>query len=165
VTVQHSTPFTPGKFTELFFYGNYFYGFCAIAQAIEATLQLGFPLNDVTYYLLTFVATVFYYNYPYVRKYNAESTDSRTNWYRRNYSFVRWNQLGFGSILAVSLVFFLYLYHPLVVGIYFSYHRFDVLRPQFFFNQIQPQKSRLVKTFYHWLHLGRNDRCVSYLIL
>ena len=110
MSVQQSTTFAPGKLTELFFYGNYFYGFCVVTQAIEATLQLGFPLNNFIYYILTFAATVFYYNYPYVRKYSAESTDSRTSWYRRNYPFVRWNQLAFGIILAVSLLFFLHFH-------------------------------------------------------
>ncbi len=111
MNVQQPSLFTPGKLTALFFYGNYFYGICTVAQAIEATLQLGFPLNNFSYYLITFVATVFYYNYPYVRKYTAESTDPRSTWYRQHYSFVRWNQLGFGIILAVALILFLYQYY------------------------------------------------------
>lgn len=98
------------KPVELFFYGNYFYGICAVAQAIETTLQLGFPLNHFNYYFITFIATVFYYNYPYVRKYAAADTDSRTVWYREHQSFIRWNQFFFTLFLLFALFVFLYHY-------------------------------------------------------
>jgi hypothetical protein len=113
VAVSHSTP-TSGKLSAYIFYGNYFYGICAVAQAIEATLQQGVPLNGWMYYCITFVATVFYYNYPYVRKYTTESTDPRTSWYTKHYSFVQWNQRVFLFILSLSLIGFLYRYHELI---------------------------------------------------
>ncbi len=98
------------KLSEVLFYGNYFYGICAVSQAIETTLQLGFPLNAPLYYLLTFAATVFYYNYPYVRKYSEDSTDQRTAWYKKNYAYVRWSQLLLLLLLSISLLLFLYLH-------------------------------------------------------
>lgn len=103
------------KFSEALFYGNYFYGLCAVSQAIETTLQLGFPLNGSIYYLLTFAATVFYYNYPYVRKYSADSTDPRTAWYKKNYSSVRWSQLLLIFILSSSLLLFIYLHQTAII--------------------------------------------------
>jgi len=103
------------KIAEFIFYGNYFYGICVVAQAVEATLQQGYPLNGWLYYFLAFIATVFYYNYPYVRKYPAESTDPRTLWYKKYYRLVQWNQRCFAFILAVSLILFLYHYHASIL--------------------------------------------------
>ncbi|MBC7488410.1 MAG: hypothetical protein H7282_16855 [Cytophagaceae bacterium] len=105
-----SSTSTAEKIAEFIFYGNYFYGICVVAQAIEATLQQGYPLNGWTYYCLAFITTVFYYNYPYVRKYPAESTDPRTLWYKKRYRFIQCNQRFFAFILGVSLIFFLYHY-------------------------------------------------------
>lgn len=115
MTVPSNSPslsFT--KLSEVFFYGNYFYGICAVSQAIENTMKQGFPLNGLGYYFITFAATLFYYNYPYVRKYSNESTDARTNWYRRNYSFVRWNQFCLFIILVSSLIVFVSLHHAAI---------------------------------------------------
>ncbi len=108
---------TAHKIVELFFYGNYFYGICAVAQAIEATLQQGFSLNGWMYYVLTFIVTVFYYNYPYVRKYPAQSTDPRTQWFKKYDRLVQWNQFFFLFILIVSLMVFLYGYHETIRNI------------------------------------------------
>ncbi|MDB5256782.1 MAG: hypothetical protein JWM14_1477 [Chitinophagaceae bacterium] len=114
MTVPTSTSNT-AKIAGFIFYGNYFYGICVVAQAIEATLQQGVPLNGALYYGIAFIATVFYYNYPYVRKYPAESTDPRTEWYKKHYYFVRWNQRCFAFILVVALIVFLYYYHESIL--------------------------------------------------
>jgi len=98
------------KLAAFIFYGNYFYGLCVVAQAIESTLMQGFSLNGWMYYCLAFITTVFYYNYPYVRKYPEEGTDPRTVWYKNHYRFVKWNQRFFMLILIVSLIAFLYQY-------------------------------------------------------
>jgi 4-hydroxybenzoate polyprenyltransferase len=86
-----------------------------VALSIETSMQLGFPLNDFSYYFLSVIASVFYYNYPYVRKYSDKSTDSRTIWYRNHYSFLRWNQLCLGLILAISMCLFLYQYEQAIL--------------------------------------------------
>jgi len=96
-----------------FFYGNYFYGICAVALTVEATLQQRFPLNDPSYLLLIFFVTVLYYTYPYIRK-SGPSNDPRTNWYTRNYNLMRWNQVVITIIIAASLIFFLKAHWQLV---------------------------------------------------
>jgi hypothetical protein len=95
---------------EYIFFGNYFYGICAVALSVEATLQQRFPLNGILYFSLVFTATVLYYNYPYTRKYAIPTTDIRTSWYARHYQLMKWNQIIFTIILAFALMFFAYQY-------------------------------------------------------
>ncbi|MEI9809108.1 MAG: hypothetical protein WDO16_15285 [Bacteroidota bacterium] len=101
---------TRRKFPESLFYSNYFYGICAVALSVEATLQQHFPLNGFIYFFLAFVTTVLYYGYPYIRKYQAISSNPRTNWHTRHYQLMRCNQVIMTVILLLSLVLFL-LYH------------------------------------------------------
>lgn len=98
------------KIQEFVFYGNYFYGLCAVMLSIEAALQQRFPLNAFYYFFLVFIGTVLYYDYPYARKYKSPGTNPRTNWYIRHYSFVRWNQIVIIFILAGALIFFVHYY-------------------------------------------------------
>ena len=98
------------KIKAFIFYGNYFYGLCAVALSVEAALQQRQPLNDLFYYFLVFITTVLYYGYPYARKYNASTTNPRSNWYINNYHFVRCNQVAITFIVAGALVFYLHYY-------------------------------------------------------
>jgi hypothetical protein len=92
---------------EFIFYSNYFYGLCAVALSIEATLQQRFPLNRLGYFFWIFISTVLYYAYPYIRKSFVRSNNPRTNWYTRNYSMMRWNQITITMILLISFIIFL----------------------------------------------------------
>ncbi|HEX7846655.1 MAG TPA: hypothetical protein VF476_12710 [Chitinophagaceae bacterium] len=92
------------KLIDLIFYGNYFYGICAVALSIEANLQQRIPLNNFFYFFLVFIGAVLVYTYPYVRRSIGESADKRTNWYSRNYNFVFASQLSFTIILCLSFV-------------------------------------------------------------
>ena len=102
---------------EWIFYGNYFYGICAVAQSIEATLQQQFPLSGWIYYALVFLATVLYYNYPYARKHKTAGNNPRTAWYMRHYRFMFWNQVIITIILIAAGVVFLYMHHALLLNI------------------------------------------------
>ena len=95
---------------ELIFFGNYFYGFCAVALSIEAALQQRMPLNGFGYFFLVFAVTVLYYSYPYIRKNSSVSTNPRTNWYSKHYRLMWWNQLIISVILILALVLFLFNY-------------------------------------------------------
>jgi hypothetical protein len=96
---------------EFIFYSNYFYGLCAIALSIEATLQQRFPLNGPAYFFLVFVSTVLYYSYPYIRKCSFTSSNPRTNWYNRHYNLMQLNQVIITVILLLALTLFLQRYH------------------------------------------------------
>jgi len=104
------------RLPEFIFFGNYFYGICAVALSIEATLQQRFPLNSLAYFFLVFISTVLYYTYPYVRKCSFISTNARTNWYTRNYNLSRRTQTGITIILIVSLVFFFINYWQAILN-------------------------------------------------
>jgi hypothetical protein len=100
----------PGRWAEFIFFGNYFYGLCAVALSVEATLQQHFPLNGIIYFTLIFLSTVLYYTYPYVRKSSFSSSNPRTNWYSRNYVAVRNSQIIITLILLAALLAFLWNY-------------------------------------------------------
>ena len=99
------------------FYGNFFYGICAVAQSMEATLQQHFPLSGWKYYSLVFLATILYYNYPYARKQQKNSNNPRTAWYVKYRRFLFWNQVVISILLLTSAVIILYRYHFLLPGI------------------------------------------------
>jgi hypothetical protein len=90
-----------------FFFSNYFYGVCAVALSIEASLQQQFPLNGFLYYFLAFITTVLYYAYPYIRITKKPTTNPRTIWYNEHYQLMRWNQIIITIILSVALGIFL----------------------------------------------------------
>ncbi|WP_315817496.1 hypothetical protein [Paraflavitalea speifideaquila] len=73
--------------TRFIFFGNYFYGLCAVALSIEASLQQQYPLNSGLYYTLVFCATILYYTRAYITEVAVETTNKRTNWYMQ---FKRW---------------------------------------------------------------------------
>lgn len=75
-----------------FFFGNYFYGICAVALSIEASLQQGYPLNHPFWYVLLFVGTVIYYTVAYLHEKNNTSINPRTIWYKEHQSWIRRSQ-------------------------------------------------------------------------
>ncbi|MBK9017625.1 MAG: UbiA family prenyltransferase [Saprospiraceae bacterium] len=92
---------------ELIFYGNYFYGICAVAIMLETAVQLKLPYDGPLVYMLAFVATVLFYNYPYARKNNAPSENPRALWYRRHHGWVVRSQwvLTMALMLLLALLF------------------------------------------------------------
>lgn len=95
------------KILEFIFFSNYFYGLCAVALSVEATIQQRLPLNNFFYFFLIFITTVLYYGYPYVRRCSLISCNPRTNWYTKHFSLMRWNQVAITIILLVSFILFL----------------------------------------------------------
>jgi len=87
-------------------FGNYFYGICAVALSMEATLQQQEPLNSIPYYLFVFVSTVLYYTHAYIAETPGDSANERSAWYFRRRVFVRRSQLFF-TILFLLLGIYL----------------------------------------------------------
>jgi len=70
------------KIKEYIFYGNWFYGVCAVALSIEASVQQFIPLNMPAYYLSVFLATIIYYSKAYLHiSPSNDSDNTRTQWY------------------------------------------------------------------------------------
>ena len=108
--VQNSLITFKSRLVQYIFFGNIFYGLCAVALSVEAMLQQHFPVNGFWYFFLVFISTVLYYTYPYVRKCSFISTNLRTNWYTRNYDLVRWTQRFITIVLILALIGFLSRY-------------------------------------------------------
>lgn len=89
----------------LLFFGNYFYGFCAIGLSIEASLQQHAHLNSISYYVFVCTATILYYTHAYIAE-PAPSPNNhhnhRSNWYYRHREWIRRSQLLL-TILFISL--------------------------------------------------------------
>jgi 4-hydroxybenzoate polyprenyltransferase len=90
-------------------FGNFFYGLCAVALAIEASLQNRYPLNDLLFYLLCFSATVIYYSKAYlVTEVSEDAANVRSAWYARNRGLMSRIQLFFILIFTIAGCIFLY---------------------------------------------------------
>lgn len=94
-----------------FFYCNYFYGICAVALAIEASLQQHSPLNPFYFYIAVFCATVWFYTIAYSTDSPVTQTiNERNAWYHKNKKFVRFSQRLMLIILIVIGIFLLVNY-------------------------------------------------------
>ena len=87
---------------QFIFFGNYFYGLCAVALSVEASLQQEFPLNEPLYYLLVFAVSVFYYTIAYITSNPHQATSKRSAWYYANRKLVKRSQVLFASIAIVG---------------------------------------------------------------
>ena len=91
--------------TRAVFFGNYFYGLCAVALSIEATLQQQYPLGPLVYYVFVFAATVLYYTHAYIAEPDsipADTTNQRTRWFSRNYRLIKNSQILLTIVVAAS---------------------------------------------------------------
>jgi hypothetical protein len=67
------------------FFGNHFYGLCALALAVEASVQQQTPLPDAGFFILLYLSVVVYYNQAYLfTESDAKAPNVRTAWYARN---------------------------------------------------------------------------------
>lgn len=89
------------------FFGNYFYGLCAIGLSIEASLQQIYPLNSLLYYSIVFCATVLYYTKAYITEVSSDKHNKRSNWYVANKKLVFYTQVLFTLVTAVCATVFL----------------------------------------------------------
>ncbi len=91
---------------EWLFYGNYFYGCCAVALSMEASLQQGYPLNDWLYYAMVFLCTTLFYTYPYVRRRPLPGQNARSNWYARHFNRAKISQVLLTVLVLCGLVYY-----------------------------------------------------------
>ena len=90
------------SFKEHFFYGNWFYGVCAVALSIEASVQQFVPLNMFIYYAAIFIATVVYYNKAYINVSILNTSDNpRTKWYILHRKFMLITQWLLSFLLVI----------------------------------------------------------------
>ena len=93
-------------FRQYLFYGNYFYGICAVALSIEASVQQFVPLNSLAYYTAIFAASVVFYTKAYLpAKPGDKSENVRTEWYNQHHFFSAISQLILSMLLLVCCFF------------------------------------------------------------
>ncbi len=94
------------KLSLFFFFGNFFYGICTVALSIETSVQRGFPLNSVWYYVFLFTTTVIYYTKAYISETVSDKNNKRAIWYVENRKAVLQSQF-IVYIITVIVTFFL----------------------------------------------------------
>lgn len=88
------------------FFGNYFYGACAVALSVEAAVQQHVPLNELLFYVLVFLSSVIYYNIAYITERPAPEYNERTRWYNQHLAIIRRTQLFLIIVFAACAVLF-----------------------------------------------------------
>ncbi|MBL7712404.1 MAG: hypothetical protein JNL13_08075 [Chitinophagaceae bacterium] len=97
-------------FFEGIFLGNYFYGICAAALSVEASLQQRYPLNDWSFYLLLAAGSIWYYTKAYITDTPGNSQNKRSKWYRTHSVFVRQSQRLLLGLIVFALAWILLRY-------------------------------------------------------
>src|SRR5258705_11986531 len=91
---------------KFFFFGNYFYGTCAVALSIEASLQQQFPLNGFWWYAFVFSCVVLFYTYAYLTESSAVASNTRLQWYAQHKKFITGSQIFFTAVAAACIISF-----------------------------------------------------------
>jgi 4-hydroxybenzoate polyprenyltransferase len=89
------------KFIKAIFFGNYFYGLCAVTLSIEAALQQLVPLNNFTYYIAVFAASTLYYTYAYISINVANPHNKRAIWYLHHKKAMQWSQIILTTVFVI----------------------------------------------------------------
>ena len=83
------------------FFSNYFYGLCAVALSIEASLQQRIPLNSLSFYIFIFAVTALYYTKAYITEKRKNKGNPRSDWYWENRNFVTGSQIFLTTIVVI----------------------------------------------------------------
>lgn len=120
-----------------FFYGNWFYGICAVALTIEAALQQEIPVPAFPYMLMLAVGTVLFYTHAYRQ---GSGSDERSIWYGRHHDAIGYRQILLAGVLAMAFVIGLVrnviawqdlpllAIFPLIAGAYYGSGRWSLRR-------------------------------------
>lgn len=104
--MEAETKGTPGmarRCAEAFFFGNWFYGVCAVALGVEAALQQRVPLNGPLFHIMLFLGATAFYDHAYKHLPASEGKDERTQWFVRNAGTQRWVQRVLWAALVVCI--------------------------------------------------------------
>lgn len=116
-TEREKMLYTQNSIIKFIFFGNYFYGLCAVALSVEANLQQHFPLNELLFYILSFIATIIYYTVAYINV-GVFSRNKRLVWYYHNRQFIKKSQQLFFMIVLLILLKYLEKYWAAIWHLY-----------------------------------------------
>jgi 4-hydroxybenzoate polyprenyltransferase len=97
------------------FFSNYFYGLCAVALSIEASLQQRIPLNSVSFYVFIFAVTALYYTKAYITEKRKNKGNPRSEWYWENRNFVAGSQIFLTAICVIYGAVILYRHYEFIL--------------------------------------------------
>lgn len=103
------------SFIAYLFFGNYFYGICAVALAIEASLQQRIPLNSIFFYIFLFAVTGLYYTKAYISEKRTNAGNRRSDWYWNNRKFVFTSQVILTVIAATYAGMLFYRHYEFIL--------------------------------------------------
>ena len=95
------------KITEIFFYGNFFTGICAVSLCIETNMQLHLPIKNLLFYILIFLGTILYYNFIYLKSPTQIILNERETWYNKNQNVMKKIQKIVFFFFILNLLFIL----------------------------------------------------------
>ncbi|MBX2931215.1 MAG: UbiA family prenyltransferase [Chitinophagaceae bacterium] len=98
------------KLTHTFFFGNFFYGLCAVMLSIETNMQHELSLNGIHFYTILFLGTIWYYNYSYLKHIPNNFHNERTLWYKQHEVTLRQFQKIILILLIADIAFFVWEY-------------------------------------------------------
>lgn len=93
------------SFIQTIFFGNFFYGICAVALSVEASVQQSYPLNTLLYYVFLFASTTAYYNKAYISETTADTKNKRSLWYLTHRENIITTQALLTLIIIISVFF------------------------------------------------------------
>ncbi len=108
LTQSHTAKWIPASLrplVEAIFYGNYFYGICAVSIMLETAVQLRLELQGPLLFVMGFLVTVLFYTYPYISPFDYGSSNPRTQWFARHHNVVVANQMTLSLALVSCLVY------------------------------------------------------------
>ncbi len=94
-----------------FFYGNHFYGLCAVLLSIETNVQLQLHHISAFWYLFAYSATTAYYTQAYLFETDLSVHNPRMQWYTENKKQLKFQQFLFVLVAFYAATALLWHYH------------------------------------------------------
>lgn len=93
-------------FVKWLYYGNYFYGLCAVAMCMETQCLFGFGSTSIYFYTAVYCGTVIFYSYPYLQ--SNSPTNERLQWYAQHKRLVYYSLCLLSLLLLLSVGIIMY---------------------------------------------------------
>lgn len=111
--------------THTFFFGNIFYGICAVALSIETNMLMHVSLNSFLFYSFIFFVTVFFYLLAYLNYQSQFIISERDIWYNNHQSILKKMLLMLLFFILLQIIFLFNHFSQKLKNI--SFNRFSQL--------------------------------------
>lgn len=101
--------YSDNKLVKLIFFGNYFYGFCALSLTIETIQKHKYYFSSALYFILIFLSIVLFYTLAYVNKNIEDEVNSKkVAWYLHEKKRLIVSKYFFSFGIALVLILIIY---------------------------------------------------------